>query len=141
MPVADGDRLRADVLAVEQPLGGEAGHEGGELRLEEVVPVAGEVEEPLVAPDDVIGVGPEEDDGQRGGEHGPTGGGIDAARDAVEVAQDLLLAFGDARAQIEVEQQHGRDLAQAQGGVEQAGEHGEDEAQREEGAEAGVGEP
>ena len=106
-----------------------------------MVPVAGEVQEPLVAPDDVVGVGPEEDDGQRGGEHGPAGGGIDAARDAVEVAQDLLLAFGDARAQIEVEQQHGRDLAQAQGGVEQAGEHGEDEAQREEGAEAGVGEP
>ena len=47
------------MLAVQQPLGLKGGDQGGELRLEEMVRVAGEVKKAFVAPDDVVRIRPE----------------------------------------------------------------------------------
>ncbi|MFQ9411338.1 MAG: hypothetical protein ACLR1T_10180 [Evtepia gabavorous] len=52
------------MVSIQQPLGLEGGHQGGELGLKKVVGVAGEVEEAFIAPDDVIGVRPEDGDGE-----------------------------------------------------------------------------
>ncbi len=52
------------MVPIQQPLGLEGGHQGGEFGLKEMVWVPGQVEEALVAPDDVVGVRAENHNGQ-----------------------------------------------------------------------------
>ena len=139
LPVPHHHRLGAAMVPVQQPLGLEGGHQGGKLGFKEMVPVPGQVKEPFVAPDDVVGLRPEDHDGQGGGDHGPPGGGVHPVGHVVQIGQHLVLPAGGARVEIEVEDQHHGDLPQGEPDVEQASEHGKDQADGEKHPEAGLG--
>ena len=128
--------LGGQMVPIQQPLGLEGGHQGGEFGLKEMVRVPGQVEEALVAPDDVVGVRAENHNGQGGGDHGPPGGGIHPAGHVVQVDHDLLLPPGDARLEVEVEDQHQHQFCQAQPAVVAGREPGKQQAGHKEKAEA-----
>ena len=134
-------RLRAEVLAVQQPLALKGGDQGGELRLEEVVRVAGEVKKAFVAPDDVVRIRPENGDGHGAGEHGPAGGVVHPAGQMVQVIHRLLLPADGAGLEVEIQDQEDHQLRHAEPNVIQAGENGKDQPSDEKQAKARVRQP
>ena len=99
---------------LQQPLDGELGHGVLHLHLKQVLPDACQLQEVLVAPDDLPGVRPEDHDGQGGVDEGGLTGGVHAAGNGVDVLQDALAALLVAGDEIDI--QHHRDdgLDQAQ---------------------------
>ena len=138
--VSNGHRFCTGVVSVQKPLDLEVGHQGGELGLKEMLPVSGQVEEPFVAPDDIVGVRPEDDDGQRRGDHGPPGGRVHAVGHLVQIGQDLVFPPGGAGMKVEIDHQDQDQFCQGQPDVEQGGETGKGQTDDEEGPEADFGE-
>ena len=135
--VAHGNGFGAEVVSIQQPLGLEGGHQGGELGLKKVVGVAGEVEKAFIAPDDVIGVRPEDGDGEGGGDQGPPGGHVHAAGHVVQIGHDLFLPAADAGLEEEVEQKDQDQLRQAEPDVVDGSEQREEKTGRKKQSNAG----
>ena len=102
-----------------------------------MVGVAGEVEEAFIAPDDVIGVRPEDGDGEGGGDQGPPGGHVHAAGHVVQIGHDLFLPAADAGLEEEVEQKDQDQLRQAEPDVVDGSEQREEKTGRKKQSNAG----
>ena len=120
-PLAHLDLAGALGLALQQPAGVEAGHGGGELGVKQVVPAVGELEEPLVGPDHLVGVRVEDDHGQRGVEHGVPCGHIHVGGYALQVAEHLFLPAAAVAAEVKEENDHHYPLHGGHGRAEKSG--------------------
>ena len=130
-PLTHHHLLGALALALHQPAGAEVGHGGGELGVEEVVPLSGELEESLVGPDDLVSLGLEDDHGQGCVDHGVLGGHVDVRRDTVDVLENLPLSAAIGLAEVDIQGHDDHRLGQGQvpvphnGGSEHEADHGD----------------
>ena len=116
--------LGALLLPLQQPLGGEVRHGVLHLHLKQVLPHAGQLEEILIAPDDLPGVGAEDHDGQGRVDEGGFAGGIHAAGHAVNVLQNPLAALFVHLGRVDVQRHRGKALRQGQGPAHHDGSQG-----------------
>ena len=118
------DPLRALLPPLQQPLDGEL--RGGilHLHLKEVLPDPRQLEEVLVAPDDLPGVGAEDHDGQGGVDEGGFAGGVHVSRYVVDILQDALAALFAAADKVGVQRHGRRALRQGQGRADGDGGQG-----------------
>ena len=91
-------------LALHEPAGVKAGGRLGDLSVEEVIPLPGDLEEAVIGPNDFLGLRPEDDHRQGGVDHGVLGGHVHVVGDILDVAQDLLPP--GVAAAPEVEEEH-----------------------------------
>ena len=84
-PAVPGEQLRILPLALQQPAIAEIRHHSVHQHLEDLLLLAGELQEHIVAPQHLAGVHIEHQHGQRGVQHVAGAGGIHAARYAVHV--------------------------------------------------------
>ena len=90
-----------------------------------MLPDPRQLEEVLVAPDDLPGIGPEDHDWQRGIDKGGLTGGVHVARHVVNILQDALAALFVAADEIGVQRHGGNALRQGQRGADGDGSQGE----------------
>ena len=109
-PVVQHHLPGTDALALQEPAGIKAGHQGGKGGVEEVLPPVSELEESLIGPDDLVRVRVENDHGQGGVDHGVPGGHVHIGGDRLNVSEHLPLADAVAAAEIEVENDHHHQL-------------------------------
>ena len=114
-PVVQHHLAGTDALALQEPPGIEAGDQGGEAGVEKVLLAVGELEEPLVGPDDLVGVRVEDDHGQGGVDHGVPGGHVHVGGDRLDIAEHFPLADAVAAPEVEVEDNHHHPLDDRQG--------------------------
>ena len=112
------------VFALQQPPGVKAGDNGGELGVEEVLPVAGEAQEAVVGPDDIVALRTEDPHGQGGVDHGIFCGHIHVAGDIFNVLGDLPAALVAAGAGIQPQDQHHHSFQHRQRNGKQGGGQG-----------------
>ncbi len=119
------DPLRALLSPLQQPLDREL--RGGvlHLHLKKMLPDPRQLEEVLVAPDDLPGVGAENHDGQGGVDEGGFAGGVHVSGDVVDILQDTLAALFVAADEIGVQRHGGNALRQGQRGADGDGSQGE----------------
>ena len=125
-------------LALHEPAGGEVRHRRGDFGVEQVLPLAGELEKAVVGPDDLVVLRPEDHHGQRGVDHGILGGRVHVAGDALDVFDDLLLPLGVAAPEVEVEHRHHRRLDHRHCHAEQRRHRGEEEQEHKVEPQAGL---
>ena len=113
------------VLALHQPVGVEAGDEGGQRAVIQVLPLVGQAEKALVGPDDVAALRAEEHHGQGGVNHGVFGGGVHVAGVAVQIFVQLPAAAHRGLAAVQGQQEHQSQLHQGQLPAEGGGQQGE----------------
>ena len=106
-PSLDDVLVRALCLPIKEPLGGELGHRRGDMGVEDVVPVAAQIQEPVVAPDDLPVFRSEDDHGEGGVGHGVLAGLGDVPAEGVDETVYFLFS-GTAGEQV-VDQQERRD--------------------------------
>ena len=120
------DPDRALLLPLQQPLGGKIRYRILHLHLKKVLPDAGQLEEVLIAPDDLPGVRAEHHDGQGGVDERGLAGAVHAAGQIVDILQDPLPALFAAAGEIQVQPADGAQLHQAQQHVHPGGGDGKD---------------
>ena len=112
------------VLALQQPAGIKAGDHGGQLGVEQVLPVVRQLEEAVVGPDDISALRTEDDHGQGGVDHGVLGGHIHCAGDVLDVLGHLTAALVEGGAVVQTQQGHHHQLQGRQRQAEQGGGQG-----------------
>ena len=129
------------VFALHEPPGVEAGDEGGQLGVEQVLPLAGELEKAVVGPDDVVALRAEDDHGQGGVGHGVFGGGVHRAGDVFQIAGDLPAAAIRVLPAVDRQGQDHGQLDHGQGDGEKSGDQGEQDQTDEIQLKAGLKQP
>ena len=129
------------VFALHEPPGVEAGDEGGQLGVEQVLPLAGELEKAVVGPDDVVALRAEDDHGQGGVGHGVFGGGVHRAGDVFQIAGDLPAAAIRVLPAVDRQGQDHGQFDHGQGDGEKSGDQGEQDQTDEIQLKAGLKQP
>ena len=112
--VVHADPLRALLPSLQQPLDGEL--RGGVLHLylKKMLPDPRQLEEVLIAPDHLPGVGAEDHNGQGGVDEGGLAGGVHVSGDIVNILKNALAAFFIAAHEVRVQSHSGHALRQGQ---------------------------
>ena len=129
------------VFALHEPPGVEAGDEGGQLGIEQMLPLAGELEKTVVGPDDVVALRAEDDHGQGGVGHGVFGGGVHRAGDVFQIAGDLPAAAIRVLPAVDRQGQDHGQFDHGQGDGEKSGDQGEQDQTDEIQLKAGLKQP
>ena len=138
VPPGAGHLARALALALHQPMGVEVRDQGGELGVEKVLPLAGELEEAVVGPDDVAALRAEEDHGQGSVDHGVLGGGVHIAGIALQIPAELPAAAAGGMAAVQGQTDHHGQLDPCQRTGEGRRQQGEEDQTGEIQPEAGL---
>ena len=119
------DPLRALLPPLQQPLDREL--RGGvlHLHLKKMLPDPRQLEEVLVAPNDLPGVGAKDHDGQGGVDEGGFAGGVHVSGDVVDILQDALAALFVAADEVGVQRHGSHPLRQGQRRADGDGGQGE----------------
>ncbi len=123
--------LRALLPPLQQPLDGELRSGVFHLHFKKMLPDPRQLEEVLIAPDHLPGVGAEDHDGQGGVDEGGFAGGIHISRHIVNILQDALAALLVAADEVGVQRHGGRPLRQGQRRADGDGSQGEGQETKE----------
>ena len=112
------------LLALAEPVGVEIGDHGGQLGVKHMLLLAGELEETVVGPDDLLTLRTEDHHGDGGIHHGILAGHVHIVCYAVQIFADLLPAAVGILAVIEDQGQHHHQLQPRQRRGIDGGEEG-----------------
>ena len=119
------DAVRTFLLPLQQPLDGAVRHRVLHPHLKEVFPYPGQLEEVLVAPNDLPGVRAKDHCGQGGVNERGFAGGVHAAGDIVDVLQDSLAALFVHLGEVRIQRCCDAGLRQGQQGIHRQGQQAE----------------
>lgn len=111
------------------------------MGVKEVLPLPGDGEKAFIAPDDLAGLGAEDDHGEGGVDHRVLAGAFDVVVQRGDEAGDLLLPppLGDQI--VDQQQQDNQSLPDGEEGGEIKGGHGKDHVDKEKHLHLGLGHP